>query len=493
MTLSVSSPQAEMPLLAALQQCSQWPHAAFYAPGHKQGQGIAAELRKLLGDRVFQADLPELPELDNLFAPQGVIRKATNLAAAAFGAEQTWFLANGSTGGIEAAILATCCPGDTILLPRNCHQSVIAGLILAGARPVFLTPDYDANWDMAHGIAPATLASALAQHPDAKAVIILYPTYFGTCCNLDAIARLTHQYNIPLIVDEAHGPHFAFHPHLPPSALRAGADLVIQSTHKVLGAMTQAAMLHCQGNRIQRDRLTRALQLVQSTSPSYLLLASLDAARHQMAIHGQELMQRTLELAALTRQRLQAIPGLRVLAPDHAGHSPGFQHLDSTRLTIDVTGLGLTGFEADEQLQALGVMAELPTLRHLTFIISLGNTTADTEKLVHGFQTLSHHPPLTIHRPPPTTHHPPSTTHYLPSPLTPRAAFFAATETVPLEQARDRISAELICPYPPGIPLVVPGEPITQAAIEQLQWVLQAGGMVTGCADASGQTLKVVV
>jgi arginine/lysine/ornithine decarboxylase len=263
--------------------------------------------------------------------------------------------------------------------------------------------------------------------------------------------------------------------------------------------MTQASMLHVQGNRVDRDRLSKALQLVQSTSPSYLLLASLDAARQQMVLHGEELMTRTLQLADEAKHKISQIPGLSVLEP---AKSPGFFALDRTRLTVKVSELGLSGFEADEIFhQQFGVTAELPTLEHLTFIISLGNTQADIKQLVQAFTRLikdnyrskSIRPLqdvlerwkaelLFIH---------PSSFIICPS-LSPRDAFFAKTETLPLEQALDRISAELICPYPPGIPALMPGEIINPAAIEYLQQILTLGGNIIGCSDPSIRTLKVV-
>ena len=257
--------QSTTPLLDILQTLAQQPDAAFYAPGHKRGQGISESLSNLLGNTVFRADLPELPELDNLFTPEGAIAEAQALAAEAFGADKTWFLINGSTCGIIAAILATCAPADKIILPRNLHQSAIAGLILSGAVPIFLNPEWDENWDIAYSFTPEALSVALQQHPDAKAVLAVYPTYHGIGGDIEGIAAITHRYDIPLLVDEAHGAHFAFHPDLPISALQAGADLTVQSTHKVLGAMTQASMLHVQGDRINHQRLNQALQLVEST------------------------------------------------------------------------------------------------------------------------------------------------------------------------------------------------------------------------------------
>ncbi|MBD2034423.1 aminotransferase class I/II-fold pyridoxal phosphate-dependent enzyme [Leptolyngbya sp. FACHB-321] len=492
------NPQTETPLLAALQSCVHKPHAPFYAPGHKHGRGSAKRLVELLGAQVFQADLPELPELDNLFAPQGVIQQAQALAAEAFGADRTWFLANGSTSGVIAAILATCNPGDKLILPRNIHQSALSGLILSGAVPIFVQPEYDPHLDLAHSLTPTAVATALAQHPDAKAVLMVYPTYYGVCGDVAAIAHLAHQHNIPLLVDEAHGAHFAFHPSLPIAALAAGADLAVQSTHKVLSAMTQAAMLHTRGDRVDGDRISKALQLVQSTSPSYLLLASLDAARYQMATQGKLLLEQTLQLADEARSHLNQIPGLSTLQPEQAG-SAGFMALDRTRLTVTVSDLGIDGFTADAILnEQLGVTAELPSLQHLTFMISLGNTKQDIEQLVQSFEALA----TMMYRDREvgeagevlqSTLFSPSYLPCLPpSPLSPRAAFFAANETLPIAQTVNRISAELVCPYPPGIPVLMPGEVVTATAIAHLQAILALGGTMSGCADLTLKTLKVV-
>ncbi|MBN3944753.1 aminotransferase class I/II-fold pyridoxal phosphate-dependent enzyme [Nostoc sp. NMS9] len=485
--------QNQTPLLDALKANAARPHAPFYTPGHKLGEGISQPLADLLGKAVFRADLTELADLDNLFAPQGVIQEAQQLAAEAYGALQTWFLVNGSTCGIEAAILATCGTGNKIILPRNVHSSAIAGLILSGAIPIFLNPEYDPVLDIAHSITPNTVQSALQQHPDAKAVLVVYPTYYGVCGDLSAIANITHQYNIPLLVDEAHGAHFAFHPELPTPALAAGADLTVQSIHKVLGAMTQASMLHVQGNRIDCDRISKALQLLQSTSPSYLLLASLDAARQQMALHGKMLMSCTLQIAEEARTRISQISGLSVLEMPRLGGSPGFLALDKTRLTVTVSGLGLTGFEADEILdEKLGVTAEFASLQHLTFIISLGNTPADIEQLVQGFTSLAkeyRRSNLTVKNQ--VWQNLDRTLDYALQ-LSPREAFFAVSEILPLTQTNKRICAEIVCPYPPGIPVLMPGEVITKSVLEYLQQIQAMGGFISGCNDISLKTLKVV-
>ena len=479
--------ESKTPLLNALKEIVNQPHAAFYAPGHKQGKGSSCDLVDLIGKSVLQADLPELPELDNLFAPSGAIAQAQKLAALAFQADRTWFLVNGSSCGIIAAILATCGTGDKIILPRNIHSSAIAGLVLSGAIPIFINPEYDPEAGLAYNVTSEAVASALKQHPDTKAVMMLHPTYQGICSDLKAIAQITHQYDIPLLVDEAHGAHFGFHDDLPPSALSVGADLTVQSTHKVLSAMTQASMLHLKGDRICSQRISRALQLVQSTSPSYLLLASLDAARNQVAIQGHELMTRTISLATEARQKIAAIPKLSVLIPNK---QPGCRDIDPTRLTIDVSQLGITGFAADEILhEQLKVTCELPLLHHLTFIISLGNTAEDIEQLVQACQTLAKIAPHTI--PSPKILPPPS---FIPYSLrvSPSEAYFAPAETVPIAQASDRLCGELICPYPPGIPLLMPGEVITKEAVDYLQQIMNAGGTITGCNDPTLKTIQIL-
>lgn len=473
--------QTKTPLIDAIKAVSQESLSIFYVPGHKRGQGISTQLSNWLGKEVFRADLPELPEFGSLFPPQGIMREAQELAAEAFGAKQTWFLANGSTSGIVAAILATCGQGDKIIMSRNVHKSAISGLVLSGAMPIFVSPECDRN--LATSITPDTLQAALKEHSDAKAVMVVYPTYHGICGDLAAIASLVHEYNMPLLVDEAHGAHFAFHPNLPSSALSLGADIAVQSTHKTLGAMTQASMLHLQGDRISPNRITNALRLVQSTSPNHILLASLDAARHQMATQGEELLESALNLAEEVRDRLAKIPDLVIF-------EPGKATLDRTRIAIDATQLGLTGFATDEILyKKLGVTAELPELQYLTFVLTFGNTKEDCDRLIKAYQILNQkhrQPPI-----PPTSSHSP----ILPiSPISPREAYFAPTETVAFDRAGDRISAELVCPYPPGIPLLMPGEAISPSVLDRLQQFRTLGTTINieGCSDPTLKTLKVI-
>ncbi len=481
-------PQSKAPIAEMLAACSQQNRAAFYVPGHKGGRGAPSDLLEAWGLNVFRADLPELPELDNLGAPMGAIREAQDLAAAAFGADRSWFLVNGSTAGIIAAILATCGTGDKIILPRNVHKSAISGLIFSGAVPIFLNPVYDRTWDLTCGITPDSVEAALQEYPDAKAVLLVSPTYHGIGSDIARIAKLTHDRGIPLLVDEAHGAHFRFHPDLPSAALDAGADLAVQSTHKVLGALTQASMLHLKGDRIDPRRLDRAIHSIQSTSPNYLLLASLDAARRQIATQGEALMHHTLKLAREARLRLAALPGLAVLESPPAP-IPEFFALDPTRLTVNVTGSGLSGYEADEILhEQFLVTCELPLPNHLTFAISFGNTADDIDRLVQGFAALA----CTRSAPRPFSFDfAEFEPHSIPL-VSPRDAFFSSAQTVAIEQSIGHLCAELICPYPPGIPVLMPGEPIDRPAIDRLQKTLALGGQITGCADAQLQTIQVL-
>lgn len=467
--------QNATPFVDALRRASQRRHAPFYTPGHKRGAG--APLRCWWGSDVLAADLPELPELDNLFAPSGTIAEAQRLAAAAFGATETWFLSNGSTAGVIAAILATCAPGDRLILPRNVHQSVISGLILSGAWPVFVPPVYSPQWGLTMGVDPAAIAAALERTPDVKAVLVVSPTYYGTCSDLRAIAQMCHAHGVPLIVDEAHGAHFVAHPDLPATALSSGADVAVQSTHKTLSSLTQSAMLHRQGDRVPSGRLAQALQLVQSTSPSALLLASLDAARHQIAAQGKPLLAQTLMLSRAARQQLSALAPLRVLTPAAAAPFS----LDLTRLTIDVSRLDITGFEGDAWLCDRGVVAELPEQRSLTFILSLGNCEADVVRLVDAVTDLVSSVVSSVQGQARFTE-----TSALPIPslnCSPREAFFAPGEVVSPDAAVGRTCKATICPYPPGIPALLPGEVVSAEVLARLRAIAASGGILTGCDD----------
>jgi arginine decarboxylase len=473
--------QYSTPLLEAARRYLDINHAPFYMPGHKRGQGIDREFMALMGETMFRLDLPELPELEE------AVNEAELLASAAYGSDRAWFLTNGSTCGIQAMLLATCGQGDKVLIGRNCHKAAIAGLVLNGATPIYLPTNYLPEFDLDLGVSPATLESFLHQHPDAKAVLLVSPNYFGVCGDLEKMAAIAHSFNIPLLVDAAHGAHLGFHPDLPISALQAGADLVVQSTHKVAGSLTQSSILHLQGDRIAAEQVERALQILRSSSPNLLLLISLDVARRQMAIAGKELLTETLRLAQEARFSLNQIPNL------HTFDQHQVPNLDPTRLTVMVDRLDVTGFDADVYLHSqLDVMAEMPTLSQLVFILSLGNTQDDIDRLIKGFTELVKEKGKCQKEKvkPPINYQLPITNHQFS--ITPRQAYFAKSDRLPIEQAIGKISAESLCPYPPGIPLLCIGEEITREVVEMLQCILRSGGIINGASDESLETILVI-
>ena len=471
--------QASVPLLEAARRYLDIDHAPFYMPGHKRGQGIDREFMALMGENIFRLDLPELPDLEQPLA------EAEILAADAYGSDRAWFLTNGSTCGIQAMLLATCGHGDKVLIGRNCHKAAVAGLVINGATPIYLPTDYSPEFDLDLGVSPTTLELFLQKHPDAKAVMLVSPNYFGVCGEIEKLVAIAHDFNVPLLVDAAHGAHLGFHPDLPISALQAGADLVVQSTHKVAGSLTQSSILHLQGDRINPEDVDRALQILRSSSPNLLLLISLDVARWQMAINGKELLTETLRISQESRSRLNQIPNLRTFSKIEV------PTLDPTRLTIMVDRLGMTGFEVDECLHSqLDVMAEMPTLNQLVFILSLGNTQADIDRLIHAFQQITQIKGRRINKFPITSYELPITDYQ--ANLNPRTAYFAKSARLPLHHAIGKISAESLCPYPPGIPLLCIGEVITVEVVEILQYVLHAGGMINGASDDSLETIRIV-
>jgi arginine decarboxylase len=344
---------------------------------------MESEFRALVGHGALRMDLTELDELDDLHHPEGVIAEAQALAAKAFGAETTHFLVNGATAGIHAMVGAVCNPGDTLIVPAETHPAVAGGMILAGAQPLFLPAASCHDGHLAPAVTPEAVAAALLAHPEAKAVLVTSPTACGVACDLAAIAQLCHAHDKPLLVDESHGAHFHFHPGLPPSAMAAGADMAVQATHETLSALAQAAMLHVRGDRVSRPRVRNVLQLIQSSSPNYLLMASLDTARRQMAVNGRGLLDGAIALSEDARHRLGALEGLEVLGP--AGHVA----FDPTRLTVRVAALGLTGFQVQVQLRARDIQPEAATAEHVRLSIGIGTTVREIDRLVAAFAAIT--------------------------------------------------------------------------------------------------------
>ncbi|KAK2435667.1 arginine decarboxylase [Trifolium repens] len=472
------------PLVSALKASAEENAATFHFPGHNRGHAAPASMTQLIGIRPYVHDLPELPELDNLFCPQGPILEAQTKAAKLFGSSETWFLVGGTTCGIQAAIMATCSPGEFLILPRNCHLSAISAMVLSGAVPKYIVPDYKNDWDIAGCVTPLQVLNAIQEleleGKKAAAVFNTSPTYHGICSNLNDISELCHSRKIPLIVDEAHGAHLGFHSELPSSALQQGADLTIQSTHKVLCSLTQSSMLHMSGDIVDKEKISRCLQTLQTTSPSYLLLASLDAARAQLGESPEIVFNQAIQLANETKCLLKRISGISVL--DNSSF-PNFPAIDPLRLTVGFWELGLSGYEADEILyRDFGIVCELVGNKSITYALNLGTCRDHVQRLLSGIKHLAA-TCSSIKQPKDrlVTDHAPFDDIIMS--LIPRDAFFASKRKVTVKESIGKISGELICPYPPGIPVLIPGEVITERAVDYLLHVIGKGADISGASD----------
>ena len=490
MLKDMPNPHASAPFFEALQRYTRLHKIPFHMPGHTGTCADQAFINQLGAD-LLALDLTELDEVDNLHDATHALKDAMNLAADAFGAAQSFFLVNGSTCGNQAMILAACRPGDKILVPRNAHKSVINGLIMAGVTPVYLWPEQYQQQGLTTNICPQKVRQALQTHPDIRAVLVVSPTYYGIAADLEQLAEICHGHQVPLLVDEAHGAHCHFHPDLPLSAMAAGADMAVQSTHKTLSGLTQTAMLHVNSAYIDLQRVKQVLQWVQSSSPSAILLASLDTARRQIMLKGNILLSRLLGHARWLRATLEAA-GLSCILPTDAG-SPGFFALDETKLTLRCSDqTSMTGFEVEEHLNnTFDIQVELVGLDHIMLMLTLGTTREHVQRLaVALIDILGNVRDSTALNA--TVTPPPGAPLSLP-PLSPRDAFYAPTETLPVSQVAGRLSAETLSPYPPGIPVLMAGERITTEILHFLQTFQQAGGLINGLTDPDLQTLRVIV
>jgi arginine decarboxylase len=462
----------------------------FHVPGHKGGEGADPGLRHAIGDDALLIDIPQDIHGIDLGPEPTPYQQAEQLAAEAHGAERTWFLTNGATQGNHALALALAPLGARVVAQRNSHASLVDGLVLSGGLPTFVAPEYDDELGMAHGVTPEALGAALDATPDARAAFIVSPTYYGMAADVEGCAAACHERGVPLVVDQAWGPHFGFHPDLPPSALSQGADAVLTSTHKIVGSLTQSAMLHVAGTgRIDVARVGRAMRLVRSTSQSALLMASLDGARRQLAIHGEALLHETIAAASRTRARMAKIPGIALVDGDFVGR-PGVAGWDPMRLVVDVRGTGCTGYEvADALRRAYDVQPELAT--HATMVLLLGiaqsplsleRVAGDLDEIVKRISRAGTADALV--RP----------THALSNEMavSPRDAFLGDAEAVAVDDAVGRVSCESIAGYPPGIPALLPGERITGEVIAYLRELRDAGARLHGASDPAFATITVL-
>ncbi|MBD7908100.1 aminotransferase class I/II-fold pyridoxal phosphate-dependent enzyme [Sporosarcina gallistercoris] len=477
--------QTDAPLFDALVGYANSETVSFDVPGHKMG-ALNTPFRDAIGVQALKMDVNSMAELDLLSHPKSVIKEAQDLAAQGFGADHAFFLVNGSSVGIHAMILAACKPGETLLVPRNCHKSVIDGMILSGVVPAFMQPDVDDHFGISHGISVEQVTQALQENPTAKALLITYPTYFGTMTDLEEICALAHAAGVTVLVDAAHGAHLKVMDGMI-DPIQAGADLVTTSMHKTGGSLTQSSLLLLQDSRISADKVRKVTGMLQTTSANYLLMSSLDAARRELVLHGANEFQRLKPIVEEAVRTIESGTQYEVLKCEYV-NGRFQQSYDWTKLVIRVNGLGLTGFEVYSLLkQRYGIQMELAE----GYVVMAVITPADTETSIGRLKEAL----LDIER---TCTEP----HVLHSAwtvvdsvnelvMTPREAFYAEQESVAIDDAIGRISADTLMIYPPGIPLVIPGERITCEVIQHYAYYERAFGTVLSESKRTGSVTVV--
>lgn len=466
--------QQEMPYFTALMNYKDENVAPFDNPGHKLGR-LNNEFKDAMGITMLQCDLNIPLGMDSLMHPNGVIKSAQELMADAFGADHCFFLVNGTSSGNLAMVMSIVHSREKIILPRNAHKSVINGLILSGAIPVFVEPQIDDILGIANGVTYESVEKAILENPDAKAVFVINPTYFGVASPIESIVKLAHSHNMAVLMDEAHGTHLGFSPLLPPSGIHSGADMIAGSIHKTGGSLTQSSILLLNDNPyVEFSRVQTILNMVQTTSPSGLLLGSLDVARKHLALEGEAMLKRTIDLAQYATIELNKIPGIEVFGDDYFLEHDHFRH-DITKMIIKVNNLGLSGFEIHAIMrEKYHVVLELAEAYVCLAIFSIGTDADSVERMIEAFKQLSKEyygkkSPFIL----------PKFAYHYPKLVTrPRHAFNSPRKTVKIEDAVGEIAAESIMIYPPGIPLAIPGEEITQDFVEMMQMYKSQGSTI---------------
>jgi arginine decarboxylase len=485
---------SETPYLDALVAYADRDPGRFHVPGHKGGGGADPGLSDAFGEAVLRLDVPAGIEGIDVGPDESEtpFQRAQRLAAEAWGAQRSWFLVNGGSGGNHAICLALAHVGERVVVQRNVHSSIIDGLVLSGLRPAFVAPELDPELGVAHCLTADALDSALSAEPDAVAALIVSPTYFGAVADVASLAAVAHEHGVPLVVDEAWGAHLRFCSELPASALECGADVVLSSVHKIVGSITQSAIVHL-GNseRVNEAVLDRAVTLVESTSPNALLTASLDAARRQAQTRGEELLGETVSSLRELRDQIRTIDGLDVLDERMAGR-PGVHAYDPFRLVVDVRGTGGTGHRIAWLMREHDdIHLELFSENVVVAVFGIGEHAGRSgERLVaalrHALDELDCEPEEArgpFAEPPP----------WGATELSPREAFLAPQDVVAFDAAEGRIAAESLAAYPPGVPNVLPGERLTRPTLDYIADSVAHGGLVRGASDRSLRTIRVVV
>lgn len=481
--------QSRAPILDALADYRRRNRYGFSPPGHRQGRGADERTLSVLGTDPFRCDVLAVSGLDDRLTREGHLADAEDLMADAVGAEHSFFSTCGSSLSVKAAMMAVTGGSDGgLLVARDVHKSIVAGLVFAGLRPHWIAPRWDEDLHLSHPPSPERVRRAWEHHPQAAGALIVSPSPYGTCADLAAIADVCHEHGKPLIVDEAWGAHLPFHRDLPTWAMDAGADVCVVSVHKMGSGFEQGSVFHLQGDLIDPKRLSACADLLMTTSPSVTIYAGIDGWRRQMVERGAALLGDALSLARRLRADISSIPGLSVIEEELLGEEASHD-LDRMQVLIDVTGLGASGYQCADWLRShQDLDVGLHDHRRILATLSIGDDDSTATRLVDALLAMS----SVEFRPPPPVRVPSAEELQLDSVMSPRDAFFGPIEDVPAERAADHIAAEQITPYPPGIPVVVPGERINAAVVSYLRSGLEAGMALPDPADPALNTIRVV-
>ena len=476
--------QQRAPVYEALKEYKAKRVVSFDVPGHKQGRGNPY-LTDFLGQQCMSVDVNSMKPLDNLCHPVGVIREAEELAAEAFGAAHTFFMVNGTSSAVQAMVMSVCKAGEKIIMPRNVHRSAINALIVSGAIPVYADPGVNKSLGIPLGMSVRDVKAAIAAHPEAKAVLVNNPTYYGVCPDLEEIVRVAHAAGMKVLADEAHGTHFYFGENMPQSAMAAGADMAAVSMHKTGGSLTQSSFLLC-AESISPGYVRQVINLTQTTSGSYLLLSSLDISRRNLALNGRDIFRKVTEFAEYARGEINRIGGLYAFSRELI-NGDSFYNFDVTKLSIHTRDIGLAGIEVYDILRDdYGIQIEFGDISNILAIISVGDRSLELERLISALSEIKR---LYARDPAGMFDH-----EYIEPEivLTPQEAFFAEKRSMPIARSEGHICAEFVMCYPPGIPILAPGERITRDILNYIAYAKEKGCFLTGTEDLTIQNINIV-